>query len=122
MNGAKFLLDTNFILGLIKGNQAVVGVLRQLNSDMTDFAYSSISRMELLGFPGITVLEEELVRKLLSGIIYLPITGAVEDETIRIRKMCRIKLPDALIPGTARVHCLKLLTLDKYLDRTADSI
>ena len=122
MNGTKFLFDTNFILGLVKGNHAVVDVLSQLNSDLNNFAYSSISRMELLGFSSITLLEEEQITKLLSGILYLPLTGAIEDETIRIRKMCRIKLPDALILGTARVHCLKLLTLDKELDRIAESI
>ena len=116
MSGVEYLLDTNFILGIVKGNPNVISVLRDLNADINTFGYSSISRMEVLGFAGITPHEEDNISKLLADIVYLPITGAIEDETIGLRRSLRIKLPDALILATAQVHHLKLLTLDKELN------
>ena len=52
MNGIKCLLDTNIILGIVKGNADAVSKLKGL--DLKNCAFSSITRMELLGFPGIT--------------------------------------------------------------------
>ena len=70
---------------------------------------------ELLSFPALTAADEITVRTLLSAMRALPLSEGVEDEAIRIRRLRRVKLPDALILGTARAHGLKLLTLDRHL-------
>ncbi len=46
MNGVKYLLDTNIILGIIKGNPDAGIKLKGIN--LKTCAYSSITRMELL--------------------------------------------------------------------------
>ena len=74
-----------------------------------------ITRIELLSFPALTQEDEITVRALLSAMRALPLSESVEEEAIHIRRQRRVKLPDALILGTARAHSLKLLTLDRHL-------
>lgn len=54
MSGIKYLLDTNFILGMLKRTPEVLEVLSAARLTSDQCAYSAITRMELLGFPGIT--------------------------------------------------------------------
>ena len=46
---------------------------------------------------------------------YVPMSQAVEDATIQIRRKHGLKTPDAIIAATAIVHHLELLTLDQQL-------
>lgn len=113
MNGIKYLLDTNIILGIIKGNPNVGAELKGL--DLKNCAYSSVTRMELLGFPAITTNEIKIISSLLKQMTQLSINRATEDTTISLKQRHRIKLPDALILATAINHQIELLTLDKKL-------
>ncbi|WP_031432319.1 type II toxin-antitoxin system VapC family toxin [Methylomarinum vadi] len=113
MNGIKFLTDTNILIGLTKGHAPAVDRLRGIA--LSDCAYSSITRMELLGFPGITELEEQVINSLLKQMTHIGIDTTIEDATIELRKQHRMKLPDAIIAATALTYRLELLTLDKTL-------
>ena len=112
MSGVEYLLDTNFILGMLKNAPEVSAILviKQLNSSQC--AYSAVTRMELLGFPGITPDEDALIQSKLKRFTYLAIDPVVEDRAISIRRTRQVKLPDALIAATALCHGLQLLTLD----------
>lgn len=113
MSGIKHLADTNIIIGLLKGWQPAVKALEGIN--ITECGYSAVTRMELLSFHGITTEEETAIHNLLERMAYLSITPAVEDAAINIRRQHRLKLPDAVIAATAKIHGLTLLTLDKAL-------
>lgn len=115
MNGVKYLLDTNFILGMLKSTPEVIEILTNLNLTARQCAYSAVTRMELLGFPGITHHEDALIRSRLNCFTYLAIDLSVEDRAIDLRRSRRVKLPDALIAATALCHGLQLLTLDAGL-------
>ncbi len=115
MSGVKFLLDTNFILGMLKATPEVLAVLGARPFVADECAYSAVTRMELLGFPGITPQEDSLIRQRLAPLTYLAISLPVEDAAIRLRRSRKIKLPDALIAATALEHGLELLTLDAGL-------
>jgi hypothetical protein len=121
MNGIKFLLDTNFILGMLKSTPSVLETLAAKRLTSTQCAFSAITRMELLGFPGITPAEERLIRATLDQFRYLAISFEVEEAAIEIRRLRRIKLPDALIAATALCHGLELLTLDAGLQATIEA-
>lgn len=112
MSGTEYLLDTNFILGMLKATPTVLDVINRERLMAGQCAYSAITRMELLGFPGITADEDALIRSRLSMFTYLPVDVAVEDRAIELRRSRRVKLPDALIAATAITHGLRLLTLD----------
>ena len=113
MNGARFLLDTNIILGLMKGNVDAVTKLKKLN--LNNCSFSSVTRMELLGFPDITEDEIKIISTLLNQMTQLTISRAIEDKTIHLKQQHRIKLPDAIILATAITNQIELLTLDKKL-------
>lgn len=71
--------------------------------------------MELLGYPGITIDEEKKIHKFLDIIEVIQITEAIENQTIKIRRLKEIKLPDAIIVATAIDAKCTLVTTDKRL-------
>jgi predicted nucleic acid-binding protein len=115
MSGVKYLLDTNFILGMLKSNPEVLAVVGSTGVMARQCAFSAVTRMELLGYPGITEDEDALIRQRLAQFTYLAITTSVEDKAIELRCSHRVKLPDALIAATALCHGLELLTMDAGL-------
>ena len=115
MSGLEFLLDTNFLLGMMKSAPAVQTTLQRLTPLTGQCAYSAVTRMELLGFHGMTEAEETLIESRLRELTYLPIDRRIEDSAIALRRLLRLKLPDALIAATALTHGLELLTLDEGL-------
>ena len=115
MSGIKYLLDTNFILGMLKSTPEVLAVVGSTGLMAHQCAFSAITRMELLGYPGITAEEDALIRQRLGQFTYLAITPSVEDKAIHLRRTRRVKLPDALIAATALSHELELFTMDAGL-------
>ena len=113
MNGIKYLIDTNIIIGLLKGNSTVVDKL--LGTSLQICAYSAITRMEILGFPGITETEKQAISTALNRMTHINIDQAVEDATITFKQQHHVKLPDAIIAATAITHQIELMTLDKKL-------
>lgn len=112
MSGVKYLLDTNYILGLLKSTPEVLSEVTRRAILTVECGYSAITRMELLGFPGITTAEELLIQERLAQLTYWPLTSTIEDVAIAVRRTRKVKLPDAIIAATAIHLQLELLTLD----------
>ena len=115
MNGVEFLLDTNIVIGLLKRDAIAVQSLEAANAPVLRCAISQISRMELLGYPSITSYEIENIQKLLQIITVVLVDDEVESSAIAFRRLGGVKLPDAIVAGTAIAKKLKLLTLDLSL-------
>ncbi|MEM6435888.1 MAG: type II toxin-antitoxin system VapC family toxin [Cyanobacteria bacterium P01_D01_bin.115] len=115
MSGTKFLLDTNIVIGLIKGNEAALSLLQQHDAQPQTSGYSFITRIELLGYPALDEQEAHSVTAVLDTMQSFPMTVAIEDLTIQIRRQHALKIPDAIIAATAKVNNLTLLTLDQQL-------
>jgi predicted nucleic acid-binding protein len=101
MSGTKYLLDTNFLLGVLKSDAQVLAELSSRRILSSECSYSAITRIELLGFHLITQEEESLIKKKLEHFSYLPLTRSIEDAVINLRQSRKIKLPDAIIAATA---------------------
>lgn len=112
MSGVKYLLDTNFILGMLKSTPDVLAEISSAGLMANQCAYSAVTRMELLGYPDITKDEDALIRQRLTLFTYFAISTPIEDKAIELRRSRRVKLPDALIAATALCHGLHLLTMD----------
>jgi predicted nucleic acid-binding protein len=111
MNGKdNFLLDTNIVLGFLKGWEPITSFLQK--HPQATMAVSQITRMELLGYPSITTEEETALKNFLSLVEILPISDAVSDQAIILRRKTSLKLPDALIAATAICFNLVLMTCD----------
>ena len=106
MSGDNFLVDTNIIIYLTKKKLKI-----------SDFAksgsrlyISSISYMEALGYSFQNTVEEKEVTEFCESFEHIFLTKEIEKQTILIRKLNKIKLPDAIIAATALVYNLILVT------------
>lgn len=115
MSGIDYLLDTNFIPGLLKSNPETLALINDRQIKSHQCAYSAITRMELLGFPGITSAEEFLIQQKLARLTHLAVTASVEDIAIGLRRTRKVKLPDAIIVATALSVGVELITFDRQL-------
>jgi predicted nucleic acid-binding protein len=111
----RFLLDTNIIIGLDKGLPAVLALLSSKTAHPDVCAVSQLTRLELLSFHGLTTAEEARIFTLLAAVQVLMFDELVEREAITLRRRLRLKLPDAIVGATAKVHGLELVTLDERL-------
>ncbi len=115
MNGIKFLLDTNIVIGLLKQG---LSILPNQNITFANSAISQITRNELLSFPRITVDEENAIRHFTDCITVINLNEEIEHNTIHFRRVFGGKLPDAIIIATAQTYHLELITLDNKMKAT----
>ena len=102
----RFLLDTNAVIYLVSGR--LVFPLPE-----GQYSVSIITEIELLSFSGLSAEEEQKIRELLLLLDRVHLTDAVRDETIKLRRKNRLKLPDAIIAASALTHGAILLTNDQ---------
>ena len=117
MSGIEFLLDTNVVIGWLKGAPETDALKEELGFELATGAVSQITEMELLSFPKLQLAEEKQIVEFLRACRVLPISAEIARDAIALRRRTGIRLPDAIIGATARVHGLKLVTLDQRLGR-----
>jgi predicted nucleic acid-binding protein len=105
------VLDTNIVLNFVNKTQGFLDISEQFIGDKRSI--SIINKLELLGFAKITPAEENRINNFLATVTVLPITNAIETETIKIRRKTRLKLPDAIIAATAIATGAQIVTGDK---------
>jgi len=74
---------------------------------------SFISELELLSFRKLSSLEERVIKDFLNDIIIIDINEKIKDFSLQLRKNNGLKLPDAIIAGTAQYLNVPLLTADQ---------
>jgi predicted nucleic acid-binding protein len=111
MNGNSFLADTNTFISLLNKKPSVQSFLE------SDWSFSFITEIELLGKPGIKSDEVKNIRTLLNICQKLVHVEPVNHLTITLKQQYKIKLPDAIIAATAIHYHLPLLTFDKAFQK-----
>ena len=101
-----YLIDTNIIIYYLEGEQAAVSFLRTHRGKL---AISSITWMETLSYP-FSADEEQIVRAFLQEFRLIEISSPVMELSVEIRRMKKLKLPDAIIAASAIHHDLILVT------------
>jgi len=112
MNG-KYLLDTNIIIDYLQGLETQVRFVDSLQYAAR--LVSLITRMELLSYPGLTGEAEQKIEQFLSDVVVVDLNPQVERETIVLKRVNRLKLPDAIVVATASVEKAFLVTRDRQL-------
>lgn len=102
----RYLLDTNAVIYLMNGRLA-------LPLPDGQYSVSIVTEIELLSFPKLSVEDEQKIRDLLQILERVLLTDVVRDETIRLRRENRLKLPDAIIAASALASDAILLTNDQ---------
>ncbi len=103
------LFDSNILIYHLNGDLNTQGKSLLKAGLVEKGAYSVISKIEVIGFQQSEALEKQ-ARKLLSGLIEIPLTSEIAEQTIALRKLHKIKLPDAVIAATALIVGLTLVT------------
>ncbi|WP_236136059.1 type II toxin-antitoxin system VapC family toxin [Mongoliitalea daihaiensis] len=112
MNGNSLFVDTNILLYFLKFDSQIVEMISDKN-----LILSVISEIELLSFPDLGKLEEDLINEFLDNCVVFDLSLDIKGLAIRLRKKYKLKLPDAIIAASAINLNIPLLTSDKGLER-----
>ena len=107
MSGLNYLADTNTFIFLFDKHPALKNLLE------SEWSFSFITEIELLGKPGISTPEIKNIQSLLNTCVKVAHVEEINKLTISIKQQYKIKLPDAIIAATAIYYKLPLLTFDK---------
>lgn len=107
MSGTNILLDTNAVLYLLGGK------LQTATLPNGEFFISFVTELELLSYPNLSKSEEVKIKDFLDSVDIIELSPEIKEETVRLRKNYKIKLPDAIICGTALFINASLLTFDR---------
>ena len=122
MSGTEFLLDTNMVIGLLKGYGPALALAEHSGLTLEKAAVSQITRMELLGYPQLTEEEDREIHSFLAACQVRLLDDQVEAVAIRLRRSGTFKLPDAIVAATAITASLRLLTLDQGMLRAMQNL
>ena len=107
----RWLLDTKLLIDAFAGrSDSVRAITSARTASLEWIGYSSITRLEVLRFPGLNGADEIGLRNLLAQLSEAPIDDAVIERAIKIRKSVRMKIPDAVVAATALVYEANLVT------------
>lgn len=116
MPGRRFLLDTNAIIQLLAGNEELIALV-----GTADFiATSIVCELEFLSFQGLSNEDAGLYSKLRSRIY---VFGLPENDPLLTGRICAVrfssglKLPDAIIAGTAIHNECVVVTADAHFSK-----
>lgn len=113
MSGS-YLLDTNVFINAIE---------RQLCLPTAHYAFSVITELELLAFPGLLPEDEQAIKVILAQLTRVELDQQVKNETIKVRRSTQMKLPDSIISASASVAAATLVTDDvKLADKHAGNV
>lgn len=108
----KLLLDTNIVLYYLSGDERLMDLLDGIEVHM-----SFITVVELLSYPQLNHREEEGIREFLKSSSIISESESLREQTIKIRKEHKLKLPDAFIAATSMMFELPLISADKVFSK-----
>ena len=104
--GQKYIIDTNTVIDAQMNKLPDKGMEFIRNVINEDFTVSFVTYIEFLGYKDISQFSKDFIA--LANV--LEINKSIIDTCIEIRKLQRIKLPDAIIAATALVYDLIVIT------------
>jgi len=102
----KALFDTNILIDHLRGIPGAASELARYEEQ----SISAITWMEVL--VGAPPGSERATRAFLDGFRLIEIDKAVAERAVVLRRAHRLKLPDAIVWGSAQAHDMLLVTRD----------
>jgi tRNA(fMet)-specific endonuclease VapC len=119
MSGDRYLLDTNAVSALLKGETRLVQLLQ--GADWVGI--SIISQIEFLAFSGLSRSDRKLFQQFLQRVEVVSLMASdtlLIQKVIGIRQQYRLKLPDAMIAAMAIQSLSSLVTGDREFAKVKD--
>ena len=104
---AGHLIDTNSVIGYLD-NLLPMHAIALLDNEQIKM--SVITRMELLSWSNATVAVLQMLENFIDASIVFKLGESIIIEGILIRRLYKLKLPDAIIAATAIIEGLTLVT------------
>lgn len=101
--GTPSLLDSNIAIYIIKGGLDYNVEQKLRNATIVGLNLSMITKIELLGFAFPTHEVQAKTERFISKSAILPLDDEIVEKTIELRRLYKVKLPDAIIAATAIV-------------------
>ena len=108
--GQRYLIDTNVIIGLLKGVITRPNALKLSKIIDKELIVSTIVNIETLGYHAITPNDLIKSERLLSKAKVIYVNKTIEQKAIDIRQKKKMKLGDSIIAATALIHNLAIVT------------
>ena len=108
MSGNKIFVDTNILIYLLNGDSDISKIL-----DGKDLVISVITELELKSFPKLTEKEVKIINSLVNECQVINMNEEIKKLAIEIRKMHKLKLPDAIVAASSFYSKLPIFTADK---------
>lgn len=105
-----YFLDTNAIIYFLQGYKELEQIFQDIRFGRVFPYVSVVTRIELLSFPDMTSAEERSLEQLLGNFNVVMLNDDIIDETIKIRKRVRLKIPDAVIAASVTLYEGTLVT------------
>jgi len=115
MSGNKLIVDTNIVLYFLKGNPDIIRFFADYF-----IGISFITELELLSLSTISPDDEQTIQAFLNHTRIIDINSDIKAKTIQVRRVSKLKLPDAIIAATAISMDVPLLTADQAFSRVDD--
>lgn len=105
------LLDTNVWIDAHGGRPDACRVFAQARATQAAWiGFSSMTKLEVLGYSGLSADDDKGLRELLAQFEEVPVLPAVIGEAILLRRLHKMKSPDANIAATAMLHQAEVVT------------
>jgi hypothetical protein len=114
MSGKRYLLDTNAIVCLLRGDRVLQHRLQQADW----VGISVLSQIEFLAFPSLSPDDRIIFQQFCDSVDVAGLDRTERtliDRAVTLRAQYRLKLPDAIIAATAIEHGATLITDDRQL-------
>ena len=100
------LLDTNIVIHACKPDGDWLAPWTR----HPEAACATITRVEALGFTGISEEEDEAIREFMGTVLSYALDDEVVQSAVRLRQQKRMKLGDAIIAATALEYGVPVVT------------
>lgn len=118
MSGKRFLLDTNAVVALLRGEGDLPGVVEGAGW----VGISIITVLEFLSFPALTAADRACFEDFAGRVVVIDLTAsniALLQGAFEIRREARLKLPDAVVAASAQVNRAILVSADQEFSKVA---
>lgn len=112
MSGTAYLLDTNIVLYLLRGDKDIPSLIKG-----SDIYISFITEMELLSFPKLSSIELAKIELLLKDVLILEFNAEIKRTAIRLRAKYNLGLPDSIVAASSLFLNIQLISADKSLSK-----
>ena len=111
--GTRFLLDTNSVIYYLDNALPDSAMFFLDNALDNESNISVISEIELLGWNPPKDISLKPVQDFVDTSTVFPLDEVIVQKTIEIRRIKKIKLPDAVIAATALIYGLEIISRNK---------